>query len=80
MYLNIKVVLIVKVSGKWSNLKDEKKIDKLWMKEQVFKDKVTALGAVKIENVWSYHYKNVDNQGNVIVICITRPETARLRA
>jgi hypothetical protein len=50
------------------------------MKEQVFKDKVTALGAVKIENVWSYHYKNVDNQGNVIVICITRPETAGLRA
>jgi hypothetical protein len=50
----------VKVSGKWSNLKDEKKIDKLWMKEQVFKDKVTALGAVKIENVWSFHYKNVD--------------------
>jgi hypothetical protein len=30
---------------------------------------VTALGAVKIENVWSYHYKNVDNQGNVNEIC-----------
>lgn len=34
-----------------------------WIKDQVFKSKEEAMSAIKSENIWSYYYTNVTNEG-----------------